>query len=65
LHYDYSGWKYSRLWRSDGNSISSNNIHALAGMVQPVMLLSYSVYLVVWELVGITIAVLVGSWRKF
>ena len=50
-------WQYSRLWHSGADSVTSNNVHILAGMTQPVMTLSYSVYLVVWGLAGIMAAV--------
>jgi len=57
-------WQYSRLWHSGADSVTSNNVHILAGMTQPVMTLSYSVYLVVWGLAGIMAAVLARSRLK-
>jgi glycerophosphoryl diester phosphodiesterase len=51
-------WQYSRLWLLDVDSVTSNNVYVLAGLTQPVMVLQYSVYLVVWGLVGILAAVL-------
>ncbi|MCX6039119.1 MAG: glycerophosphodiester phosphodiesterase family protein [Chloroflexi bacterium] len=55
-------WQYSRLWRFGADSVTSNNIHVLAGMSRPVMALSYSVYLVMWGLAGILAAALARSW---
>jgi len=55
-------WQYSRLWSSGADSVTSNNVQVLAGMTHPVMALTYSVYLVVWGLLGILAAVLARSW---
>jgi len=57
-------WQYSRLWLAGADSVTSNNVHVLAGMTKPVMALSYSVYLVVWGLAGILAAVLARSRLK-
>lgn len=58
-------WQYSSLWRSGVDSVTSNNVHVLAGMAIPVMALSYPVFLVVWGLAGILAAVLASSRLKF
>jgi glycerophosphoryl diester phosphodiesterase len=55
-------WQYSRLWLSGVDSVTSNNVQALADIIHPVMAMSYRTYLVVWGLAGILTAVLGRYW---
>jgi len=52
------GWQFSRLWIRGANSVTSNNIHNLQSMKQPVMGWNYSMYLVVWLVLGLLAAAL-------
>jgi glycerophosphoryl diester phosphodiesterase len=51
-------WQYSRLWLAGADSVTSNNIQAMNVLSAPIMALSYSIYLIVWSLIGIATVVI-------
>lgn len=55
-------WQYSRLWLAGADSVTSNTIQEFIALSRPVMAMPYSIYLIVWGLIGIGAA---GSyaWR--
>jgi glycerophosphoryl diester phosphodiesterase len=55
-------WQYSRLWLAGADSVTSNTIQDFIALSRPVMALPYSIYLVVWGLIGIGAAVSC-AWR--
>lgn len=46
-------WQYSRLWLVGANSVTSNTIQDFIALSKPVMAMPYSIYLIVWGLIGI------------
>lgn len=43
-------WQYSRLWLAGADSVTTNNLHRLAAMTRPVLVLSYPLYSLLWTL---------------
>lgn len=46
-------WQYSRLWLAGADSVTSNTIQDFIALSRPVMAMPYSVYLIVWGMIGI------------
>jgi glycerophosphoryl diester phosphodiesterase len=54
-------WQYSRLWLAGVDSVTSNNLLTFYFMSHPFMAISYTLYLVIWGLIGVIAAGIV-SW---
>jgi glycerophosphoryl diester phosphodiesterase len=49
-------WQYSSLWLAGVNSVTSTYIQTLTAISQPVAVITYPVYLVVWGVIGLLAA---------
>lgn len=54
-------WQYSRLWLLDADSVTSNNVHTLSTLEQPVLALPFIRYLPIWATVGLLAALVLFS----
>lgn len=54
-------WLFSQIWLSNVTSVTTNNIHLLSNIDQPVLNVPYSRYLVYWGLFGIIVAIWLAS----
>lgn len=52
-------WQFSRLWLLGVDSITTSNSAVMAALTQPVFILPYSQYLLVWGLVGLAVLALI------
>jgi glycerophosphoryl diester phosphodiesterase len=55
-------WQYSRLWLAGADSVTSNNPQIFLAMKRPLLALPYTLYLLLWALIGFIAAVL--FWRS-
>ncbi len=56
-------WQYSRLWLTGADSVTSNNVQTIVAMSRPIMAVPYSLYLILWGLIGVA-AALAATSRK-
>ncbi len=49
------GWLFSQLWLDGVNSITSNNIHQLGGLVRPMLAVPFWTYGVILAIVGLVL----------
>lgn len=57
-------WQFSRLWIRGADSVTSNNVHNLQAMRQPVLGLSFKAYLSIWLACGALAAALLWVFGK-
>jgi glycerophosphoryl diester phosphodiesterase len=54
-------WLFSQFWLSGVTSITTNNIHTLSQLDEPILNLPYSRFLLFWGLYGIIVAIWIAS----
>ncbi len=54
-------WLFSQFWLSGVTSITTNNIHTLSQMDHPILVISYSRFLLFWGLFGIIMGIWLAS----
>ena len=54
-------WLFSQFWLSGVTSITTNNIHTLSQLDEPILNLPYSRFLIFWGLFGIIVAIWIAS----
>jgi glycerophosphoryl diester phosphodiesterase len=57
-------WQYSRLWLAGADSVTSNNVQTFVAMSRPMMAVPYSLYLLLWGLIGAAATVMVTITKR-